>query len=363
MNNRYIGLMSGTSVDGIDAVVCDFTDDTATTIATHHHLLPKALREEIRALALPGNNEIARMAEVDVRLGHLFSQAVKTVLKKAHCRAEDITAIGSHGQTIRHWPESTYPTSIQLTDPNIIAANTGITTVADFRRRDIALGGQGAPLVPLFHQWLFAKQASTCVILNIGGIANITIMSPNGMMAFDTGPGNTLMDSWINKHHNKLYDTNGLWAKQGTVDQALLDNMLTDPYFQHELPKSTGTDYFHLQWLEKFSLPLKLEDTQATLCELSAQSIADAIRQHAPKSAPVFLCGGGAHNQFLEQRLAALLPDNTIDTVASFGVDVDYLEAMAFAWFAKQTLEKNRLPLRAITGASENAILGGVYFA
>ncbi|MCW9024965.1 MAG: anhydro-N-acetylmuramic acid kinase [Gammaproteobacteria bacterium] len=368
MNTFYIGLMSGTSVDSIDAALVSFDNHA---IQLHHALnfpISDNLREQALALLVPGKNELVRMSQLDVLYGRLFAEAAKALLKASGVSNSQVKAIGSHGQTLRHFPESDTPSTLQIGDPNIIAEMTGITTVADFRRRDMAAGGQGAPLVPAFHQAILQDDKSNKVILNIGGIANITVLAKDPkklVTGFDTGPGNALMDSWVQKHLQQRHDDNGSWAATGTVHQALLNTLLLEPYFTQPPPKSTGRETFNLHWLEKSMQDfqnLAPKDIQATLCELTAISIAQAITQHSTDTEQVLVCGGGVHNQYLMQRLSQQLTQQVLSTM-EVGVDPDWIEAMAFAWLAKQTLEAQPGNLPSVTGARHPVILGGIYFA
>lgn len=370
MAELYIGLMSGTSADGIDAALVDFNDDTPKLIATHYTPYSLSMREEIIALCKEGANEIERLGKLDIALGKAFANAVNNLLKQTSLEASDITAIGSHGQTIRHRPIEETRFTLQIGDPNTIAAETGITTIADFRRKDVALGGQGAPLVPGFHQMLFASNTTDRVIINIGGIANITLLPKDKLdtiIGFDTGPGNTLLDAWIAQHHQLTHDANGDWGKSGTISQHLLHTLLTDPYFKQQAPKSTGREYFNLPWLmqhlKQADIALSPADVQATLTELTARTILDAIKPHLSQG-ELLICGGGAHNQFLLARLQTLAqPNYTLATTTKYQIDPNWLEAIAFAWLAKQTLNRKPGNIPSVTGASKATILGGVYFS
>lgn len=366
MNELYIGLMSGTSADGIDAALVDFSDQQPRLIASHYEPYTHTLRQRILALYETGENEIARMGELDVMLGETFAQAANTLLRRQHLHPDKIKAIGSHGHTIRHHPHPPYRFSIQIGDPNIIAAHTGITTIADFRRKDLAVHGQGAPLVPAFHQKIFPADNLHRVIVNIGGIANITLLSPQSpTLAFDTGPGNALMDAWISTHQNTNYDANGSWAEQGCVQRELLTILLKDTYFQTPPPKSTGREYFNVNWLQQkiqlLTAPITPVDVQATLAELTACSILAAIQPYFARG-EILICGGGIHNSHLMKRLSALACDNfIIDSTRKYGIDPDWMEAMAFAWLARQTLLGQTGNLTTVTGAKLAAVLGGIY--
>jgi anhydro-N-acetylmuramic acid kinase len=307
---------------------------------------------------------------LDQKVAERFSTAALTLIGDSNSDPAQIEAIGSHGQTVRHLPQAKYPFTLQIGDPNKIAATTGLTTVADFRRRDIAVGGEGAPLAPAFHQWLFAERNSDCVVLNIGGIANLTVLadSTDDVIGFDTGPGNTLLDEWISEKQSNAFDDCGAWAASGEVIQPLLLAMLDDPYFALQPPKSTGLEYFNLRWLrnaiQQCSLPKQLldNDVQATLAAFTAGSIADAICRYAPNTSTVMVCGGGVHNDDLMSRLNDNLPVVSVSSTAEFGLDPDWVEAAAFAWLAMRTLHKLPGNLPSVTGARRNAVLGSVYF-
>lgn len=366
MKRYYVGLMSGTSADAIDAVLVDFSTSTAIKQTLSHPYSQQTSRE-IRALARPGTNEIERALSLDVLLGELFAETVQKLLHLAGVAADEVAAIGSHGQTIRHRPATvnTAGFSWQVADPNIIAERTGITTIADFRRRDIAAGGQGAPLVPAFHQSVFQSAERHRVIVNIGGIANLTWLPTEGtVVGFDTGPGNTLMDAWIQQHQQQAYDAEGAWASSGNVNQPLLGELLADPFFMLPFPKSTGPEHFNLAWLEHkiHQHLLNPEDVQATLLALTTHSIAQAIATLAPSgAADIFVCGGGSRNHALMKSLQRQLPDFSVGSTALLGVDPMWVEALAFAWLAKQTLESKTGNLAAVTGAKGARVLGGIY--
>ncbi len=364
----FIGLMSGTSLDGIDAVVVRFGDSPMPELlASHQHPLPPELRQEMAALTCPGENELARMAAADVRMGRELAEAVRELLALAGIDAADVQAIGSHGQTLRHWPGGDTPTSLQIGDPNIVAERTGITTVADFRRRDMAAGGQGAPLVPAFHAAVFRHPEEPRAILNLGGIANLTLLpaDPDApVRGFDTGPGNALMDAWIARHRNRPHDAEGQWAASGKVRSDLLAALLADVYFRAPPPKSTGRDHFHLDWAAR-QWP-KLDellpaDVMATFLELTAVSVRDALEAHAPETRRLLVCGGGVHNTRLLQRLQALLPGLPLESTARHGLDPDWVEAVAFAWLARERLAGRPGNLPSVTGAGRGVILGAIY--
>lgn len=364
MSELYIGLMSGTSGDGIDAVLVDFSNGIKI-LSTHYQPYTDALREKIFALCQPGQNEIQRLGELDVLLGQQFAQASMQVLKNTTISANMILAIGSHGHTIRHCPKEKFPFTLQIGDPNIIAAQTGITTVADFRRKDMALGGQGAPLVPAFHDVIFSSDKTDRVILNIGGIANVTFLpkDKSQLIGFDTGPGNTLLDAWIYKHKNEWQDKMGNWARSGKIHEGLLKRLLQDRYFHLTPPKSTGREYFNLAWLKTHLdefVNIDPTSVQTTLTELTALSIIEAIKPLMPQG-EILVCGGGIHNEFLLSRLKQVGSHYQLHSTERYGLHPDWVEATAFAWLAKQTLNKQAGNAPLVTGASAKTILGGVY--
>jgi anhydro-N-acetylmuramic acid kinase len=367
MTTRYVGLMSGSSLDAIDAVLVEFEHDTPRLLGQLAYPLNPELKQILDDLTRTGPDELAQACHADVLLGHQLAAAVLTLLDQTGIPPESVRAIGSHGQTVRHYPDTETPTTLQIGDPNIIVEQTGITTVADFRRRDMAAGGQGAPLVSAFHQAMFQLPDKDRVILNIGGIANLTLL-PNianaPVSGFDTGPGNALLDAWITRHRDEPYDNGGNWAVRGQLQKELLTALLGEPYFYLAAPKSTGRDRFNLEWVESCwpslaSLPPA--DVQATLLELTAITIVDALREARLTDWELLVCGGGVHNTALMQRLATLLPGTRIETTANSGVDPDWVEAMAFAWLAHQTLENRPGNLPAVTGAGHPVVLGGIY--
>lgn len=364
----FIGLMSGTSMDAIDAVLVDLGDVTPKLIETLNHPIPDSLRTELQALCQPGENEIERMGHADTQLGKLFAVTVEQLLKNSNLAGENIIAIGSHGQTIRHFPEGNSPFTLQIGDANQIAEHTGITTVGDFRRRDMAAGGQGAPLVPAFHSALFRSPKRTRVILNIGGISNITVLpgtKDSDISGFDTGPGNGLMDAWIQQHKQQNFDTDGEWASSGSVNKKLLTQLLNADYFAKAPPKSTGRELFNLSWLElqlsSVSEKISKEDVQATLAEFTAVSITDAINQYCNKTDEVIVCGGGTRNSFLMKCLSKHLETIEVKTTDELGLPAEWVEAVAFAWLAKETLANRPGNIPGVTGARRPVVLGGIY--
>ena len=366
MPERYVGLISGTSVDGIDAVLAKLGADTFEVLATHCHAYPDALQADLRlAMRHPDTVGADRFGELHVRVGAAFRDAAAALLAGAGVSAADVRAIGSHGQTLRHRPDAAHPFTLQIGDGATIATGTGIDTVADFRSSDVALGGEGAPLVPPFHAWLLGAREESRVALNIGGIANITVMSASGeVTGFDTGPGNTLLDAWSRLHRDLPYDEAGAWAGTGVVDEALVERALGDDWFDRRPPKSTGIEYFHLDWLNALgSSQLAPADVQASLAEISARSIANAIRHWAPGTRRVIACGGGVHNADLMRRLRHHLPDTALETTADHGLDPDWVEAAAFAWLAMRYVAGEPGNLPAVTGARRAAVLGALYRA
>jgi anhydro-N-acetylmuramic acid kinase len=357
----YIGLMSGTSLDGVDAAVVDFASERPRVLATHFLPYPDALRARLLALHDSGPDELHRAAVLSVELGRMYADAVNGVTAANGIKSHQIAAIGCHGQTVRHRPELGY--TLQLGAPALLAELTGMTVTADFRSRDIAAGGQGAPLVPAFHAAMFTDHAHDRAIVNIGGIANLTHLPAGGrgeVGGFDTGPGNLLLDAWAVKHLGKPCDNGGAWAATGRVNETLLAAMQSDAYFAKAAPKSTGRDHFNLAWLESHALAgIAPEDVQATLAELTARSISDAVTTSGARQ--LWLCGGGTHNVHLVGRITAMLPACPTGSTAELGLDPDWVEAVAFAWLAKQTIEQKPGNLPAVTGARGLRVLGAVY--
>ncbi|UAX41669.1 anhydro-N-acetylmuramic acid kinase [Pasteurella canis] len=364
----YIGVMSGTSLDGVDLALMDFSTPQPQPQLVHAEFypMPTLLRQKITTLCNTGETTLQALGELDHCLGLLYADCIKQFLQKYQLTATQITAIGCHGQTIWHSPTGQYPFTMQIGDANLIAAKTGITTVADFRRKDMAFGGQGAPLVPAFHQALFSKANQATVVLNIGGISNISCLLPNEeVIGYDTGPGNTLLDAWIEKHQSKAYDKDAEWAKSGIVNQTLLQDLLDEPFFTFSPPKSTGRELFNLAWLNKKlakHTALRPQDVQATLVELTAQSIVAQLQQ-IQTLLPRYLlvCGGGMKNPLLMARLVALLPDWRVETTNDYGLNGDDVEAAAFAWLAYQRLNDKPANLPSVTGAKSAVSLGAIY--
>ena len=354
----YIGLMSGTSLDGVDGVITDFSG----TPSSAYIPFPAALKSELLGLQSSGTDEIHREALAANQLATLYAECVAELLHASRTSATQVRAIGAHGQTIRHLPAAGY--TRQINNPALLAELTGIDVIADFRSRDIAAGGQGAPLVPAFHQSVFGSHSHTRTIVNIGGISNISILSSDGSVnGFDTGPGNVLMDMWIHQHQGKAYDANGQWAASGEVIDALLARLLDEDFFRQAPPKSTGRDLFHLEWLNEklagFS-DARPQDVQATLAALTARCIADAVRIHAHDCDAVFVCGGGAHNAHLMQCLSSEMPQQ-VQSTAALGISPTHVEALAFAWLAQRFCERQTGNLPSVTGAKGERILGALY--
>lgn len=353
-------------MDAIDAALVSIVGHKLKLICYQQIPMSKELQQTIRSINT--QSTLSEVSKIDVVLGNLFAGAALQVLKAGGLSPTEIHAIGSHGQTILHLPNDKHPRTLQIGDANIIAYQTGITTVADFRRMDIAAGGEGAPLTPAFHQWLFQDKKNKRVILNIGGIANITILPSDDKTAisgFDTGPGNMLMDEWIQQHLGHNFDKDGNWAKSGQCNQTLLSILLDDVYFKTAPPKSTGKNFFNLQWLEKKLSLLKTiiepNNIQATLLELSVITMNDAIKKHAPDCDEILICGGGVHNKSMMRRLRSIETKIKIHSTEKIGLDPDAVEAVAFAWLAKRRMENQSENVISVTGADDHVILGAIY--
>jgi anhydro-N-acetylmuramic acid kinase len=394
----YLGLISGTSADGIDAALVRFAPPSEAGAP----LLPRAgepavpplpragegrgeghsgspihvvgaltlpypsdLRERILALATSrAAIDLDDYGALDVAIGACFAEAALSLLRKTGTHASDVAAIGSHGQTIRHRPTGAHPFTLQIGDPTVIAERTGITTIADFRRADVAAGGQGAPLLPALHAALFAGE-ETRVVLNLGGIANVTVLAPGrDVVGFDTGPANCLLDAWVQRHRGSAHDEGGAFAKSGRVDLALLARWLSEPYFAMRPPKSTGREQFNLDWLDaRLDANIAPADVQATLLALTAETIADAIRAVAPDAREVFACGGGVHNPVLMSAIGERAAPARLASTAALGLDPDYVEAAGFAWLARARLMNAPGNLPAVTGARGPRVLGAIHAA
>jgi anhydro-N-acetylmuramic acid kinase len=353
--------MSGTSIDGVDAVLADFAAKPLRSLAAVHVAFAPGLRDELAQLQRSGTDEIHRATLAANSLMDCFAGAVSALLAKAQLPARAVAAIAIHGQTIRHRPELGY--TVQLANPARLAEETGITVVADFRSRDVAAGGQGAPLVPAFHATVFGSRDTYRVIVNLGGIANLTDLPSTGeVRGFDTGPGNTLLDAWCERHTGEPFDRDGAWAATGGVIKELLAELEADPYFKLPPPKSTGRDYFNLVWLERHLAPAYAPaDVQRTLVALTAKTIAAAVDAHSTSAAEVLACGGGANNALLMKELQMALAPRRLSTTAEHGVPVNEVEALAFAWLARETLAGRAGNLPSVTGARGERILGAIY--
>jgi anhydro-N-acetylmuramic acid kinase len=362
----YLGLMSGTSMDAIDAALVDFDVPPPRIIAASATAFDSKLKRRIAAaLDSPAEVALDALGQVDVQLARGFAEAALALLRSAGVGPGSVAAIGSHGQTLRHRPDLATPFTWQIGDPNTLCEMTGITVVADFRRRDVAAGGQGAPLLPVFHDQVFRSDSEDRVIANLGGIANITILRRDATVTvtgFDTGPANRLLDAWISLHLGKEFDAGGAWAGTGRCDDTLLQTLLDEPYLRLPPPKSTGRELFNMSWLKnKLGLfERRPQDVQATLQQFTAMTVAEAVAKHAPGAA-LYVCGGGAHNAGLLDALAKRVAPNRVASTAVLGLDPDYVEAVAMAWFARRTLAGLTSSAGSVTGAKGARILGGVY--
>ena len=368
VSGLYIGLMSGTSLDGVDAVLVDFDGAQARVLAYCTSPMPAPLRAELLALNSPTDNELHRAALAANSLVRIYAEQVQTLLRQCNVQAETIKAIGAHGQTVRHRPQEFDGTgyTLQLNNPSLLAELCGITVVADFRSRDVAAGGQGAPLVPPFHQAFFGKQDQTLAVLNIGGISNITVLNPSkpDLLGFDCGPGNALMDAWCQTHTGQAFDDDGRWAEQGHVHAELLARLLDEPFFSKLPPKSTGRDLFNTPWLANKLAGLEAvlaQDVQATLAELTALSCARSLLDTSPDCQTLVVCGGGALNGYLMSRLQSALSGCRVTASTEFGLPPLQVEATAFAWLARQTMTGKTASLKSVTGARGARILGAIY--
>lgn len=362
----YLGLISGTSADGIDVALASFGDGGARLQFGRTYPWDPALRAQLVALGQQGAAlSLDAIAELDVRVARAFAEAATLALAEGGVDPADVRAIGSHGQTLRHRPWGPYPYTLQLGDPSTIAERTGIAVVADLRRRDVAAGGHGAPLLPGLHAELFRSGSEDRAVLNLGGIANLTLLPADAMApvrGFDTGPANALMDAWCLHHHGAEFDRDGAFARSGTVDATLLARLLDDAWFTQPPPKSTGRDQFHLGWVEaRLSGRESPADVQATLVTLTARTVADALLAAQPGTRRVIACGGGVHNPELMRMLAEAMPGITVETTREHGLDPDHIEAMGFAWLARQTVLGLPGNLPSVTGAAGPRVLGGIY--
>ena len=358
----FIGLMSGTSVDGIDAVLVRFAPRLDVRHAWTFPMDPALAAEVLRLSQADAHLHLDELGRLDTRLGEALAQAALGLMLEAGVAAGEVAAIGSHGQTLRHGPTGAHPFTVQLGDASVIAERTGVRTVADFRRRDVAAGGQGAPLGPAFHAAMFGGSGEDRAVLNLGGIANLTLLPADGPVSgFDTGPGNGLMDAWVLHHHGERYDRGGALAARGTVDEALLQRLLEEPWLALPPPKSTGRDLFHHGWLRARLGGEEVADVQATLCEFTARTVMQALRANLPGCRRLLVCGGGVHNPALQAALAAQWPGLAIESTAAHGLDPDFVEALAFAWLARETLAGRPGNLPAVTGARGLRVLGAIH--
>lgn len=362
----FIGMLSGTSMDGIDCAVIDFAQTPPALVAHHSKAMPEGLKQKLMTLCANAQVSLLDLGQTDTALGNVFAETVIELLRKANLQPEDILAIGSHGQTVKHHPSGPHPFTLQIGDPNTIAHLTHICTVADFRRRDMAAGGQGAPLAPLFHQSFFASEKERRAILNLGGIANVSLLAHGDkvLTGFDTGPSNVLMDGWIVEKKGLPFDNEGIWAREGNVSHALLERLLSEPYLKLPAPKSTGRELFNMAWLHAHLhdfTQLSDPDVQATLLEYTARSIADSVNWQEEDIGALYACGGGAKNCFLLERLQALLPDVRVASSVDAGLDPQWVEAMTFAWLARKTWYGEPVDSRSVTGATRVCIHGAIY--
>lgn len=363
-SGRYIGVMSGTSLDGVDVVLAAIDERMVAQQASLTYPIPVPLKEAILAICQGQQLTLSQLGQLDTQLGKLFAEAVQALMTQQLLRAEDIVAIGCHGQTVWHEPTGDAPHTMQIGDNNQIVARTGVTVVGDFRRRDMALGGQGAPLVPAFHHALLAHPTERRMVLNIGGIANLSLLIPGKpIRGYDTGPGNMLMDAWIWRQKGKPYDADAQWASSGQVIVPLLQAMRSDPYFSLPAPKSTGREYFNYGWLTRHlaHFPgVSGADVQATLAELTAATIAEQVLLSGGCER-LLVCGGGCRNPLLMARLGALLPGIEVSTTDEAGISGDDMEALAFAWLAWRTIAGLPGNLPSVTGASSASVLGAIF--
>ena len=363
----FIGLISGTSMDAVDAALVAFGDGGATTVATHSAPIPDGMKRELLALSQDPSGAAVRFWSADGRLGSLFADAALDLLETAGVDAREVAAIGSHGQTVYHAPGAAPPCTVQLGDPNVIAERTGITTVADFRRRDLAAGGEGAPLAPAFHRAVFSAPGVERGILNLGGIANLSVLAADPdrpLLGFDTGPANILLDAWMRDRFGAEMDRDAALASEGEVVPSLLAALLAEPYFDRAPPKSTGRELFDSAWLDArlaAHAAVDPRDLLRTLCELTVETVASAIERFAPRIREVYLCGGGARNPIIVSRLAERTAPVRIETTERLGVHPDWVEAAAFAWLAMRTLAGKPGNAPTVTGAGRETILGGIH--
>jgi len=357
----YIGIMSGTSLDGADAVLAEFGGGQPHVLAYASRQFPSELRQSLLALSEPGSDSLDLAGEASLALADLYAAVVEEVVAHSGIQRREVRAIGCHGQTVRHRPALGF--TIQLNDPARLAEKTGLDVVADFRRRDMAAGGEGAPLVPAFHEAVFRDREKHRCVVNIGGISNVTYLPPAGAVTgFDCGPGNVLLDGWIGRHQGKAFDDDGSWAASGRTDEALLTLLLAEPFLRAAPPKSTGRELFRMAWLDaKVDERSRPADVQSTLADFTATCIVDAIDAHAPEASEVFLAGGGARNHDLVRRIAGLAAPRKVDTTDRLGVPTGLVEPLAFAWLAMKCVAREPVDLSRATGARGPRILGAIY--
>jgi len=373
MSDLYIGLMSGTSLDGADGVLVDFSGDKLRVVAAATESFDNPFRAELLALNSPTHNELHRAAVAGNQVAAVYAKVVNALLAQAGMQASQIQAIGAHGQTVRHQPQRTSAEpagagyTLQLNNPALLAELTGIDVAADFRSRDVAAGGQGAPLVPAFHQGVFGRSDATVCVLNLGGISNLSVLpqaAASPVLGFDCGPGNALMDAWCEQHTGRPYDDGGAWAASGKLLPALLASLLDEPYFSQPIPKSTGRDLFSVAWLAGKLAPFaaaRVEDVQNTLAEFTASACIDSVKRYGKESTSLIVCGGGAFNRHLLARLQAGLPQLRVSTSDAHGLPPLQVEAAAFAWLAQQVVLRKPGNLPSVTGAGGLRVLGAVY--
>jgi anhydro-N-acetylmuramic acid kinase len=366
MADLYIGVMSGTSLDGVDAVLVELGESDCTVLAAKTSPYPRQLDSDLRSLVRKPQASLVDIGTLDVAIGEFFAECVLDLVSDSPFDPSRIVAIGISGHTAYHKPDAPRAFTLQLGDPNTVAARTAMTTVADMRGTDVAFGGQGAPMVPPFHSWRFSDVREVRVVVNIGGIANLTCLNAERpLRGFDSGPGNTLMDIWCERNRGERFDRDGEWAASGTVNPALLTRMSADAYFKKVSPKSTGLEHFNLAWLEHAlsATGRKLDpaDVQATLLELTATTIAASLNTSEPEAGRAILCGGGAYNTALVRRLRALLPGLQVESSAAHGIPPEWVEAAAFAWLARLRLIGKAGNAPSVTGARQAVVLGGVY--
>ncbi len=363
MSAYFVGTLSGTSADGIDVVLVELVDQKPALVAARTYPMPEAVRREVRALSTPTDNEIERLGRLDVTLGRLIAEAVNALLSETGIANDRVTAIGTHGQTLRHRPDADPPFTLQVGDPNTIATRTGILTVSDFRRKDMALGGQGAPLAPSLHGTLFRERDTDRAVVNIGGIANVTLLPrepARPATGFDSGPGNCLLDEWVQRHTGRPHDQDGAWAASGTVIEEVLRRLAEEPYFHASPPKSSGREVFNLDWAQRCAMLSghAPQDVQATFAELTALTVAEAIHRSLPECNEVYLCGGGARNVDLTSRLQRRLGNTRLDDTRALGIDPDWVEGCLFAWLASLAVNERPLDTTGVTGAGRAYVPG-----